>query len=269
MLLSNNFVIFLLNSGWLIVFLLVVMLILFEIGWRLGQTITRNQGDEKSGGSDTLLAAIFGFLALLLAITLSGASDRFDNRRDLISKELNTTQTAYQSVDLLTSHSQKAIREQFKLYLDSRIDIYKDSQLMLVLEREKKFREHDAIGDELWRMAVSAVNSVPFPDKLVAAQILPELSDMFDAATNQRLALKLHPPNIIWQALVFLSFVGSLVAGYNLGIEKKRDWFLSLTFITLTSGTIFIILSLEFPFFGLINLNDFEVELKIFRDSLQ
>lgn len=268
MLLSNSFVLFLLNSGWLILFLLVIMAALFELGWRLGDSFVDNQSNGKDGGSDTLLAAIFGLLALLLAITLSGASDRFDNRRDLITKELNTTQTAYQSVDLLTIRTQQPIREQFKLYLDSRIDVYKDSQLMLAIEREKKFRAHDAIGDELWRMAVSAVNATPYPDKFVAAQILPELSNMFDAATNQRLSLKFHPPNIIWQALLCLTFVGALVAGYNLGAEKKRDWFLTSIFIVLMSGTIYIILSLEFPFFGLINLHDFEIELKIFRNTL-
>lgn len=268
MLFSSEIRLHLLDSGWIVPLILLVMFFFFEAGWRLGRYLITEHKYGKIEGTDTLQAAIFGLLALLLAITLSGASDRFDHRRDLVAKELSSIQTAYQSVDLLIKDSQDPIREQFRKYLDSRINVYKDRKPKLIEEREKVFREHDAIGDELWKMVVGAVHATPYPDKLVAAQILPELSSMFDAAANQRLAMKFHPPDIIWQALLCLTFFGAMVAGYNLGFEKKRDWFLTSIFITLTSGTIFIILSLEFPLFGLINLNDFEIELSIYRNSL-
>ncbi len=265
---GNETKLYLLDSGWIVLILLVLMLTLFEIGWRLGKHLADVHQIKKIDDVETLQAAIFGLLALLLAITLSGASDRFDKRRDLIARELSTIQTAYQSVDLFSAKAQIPIRELFKKYIDSRIEVNKDRQPKLTSVRDKKYREHDAVGDDLWKMVVKAVQDTPYPDKLVAAQILPELSDMFDAAANQRLSMKFHPPTVIWQALICLAFVGSLVAGYNLGFEKKRDWFLTSIFIILTSGTIFIILSLEFPMFGLINLNDFEIELTIFRNSL-
>ena len=112
-----------------------------------------------------------------------------------------------------------------------------------------------------------AFRETPYPEKLIAAQILPELSSMFDASANQRLAMKLHPPPIIWQALICLSLVGSLVAGYSLGLQKKRDWFLTLVFIVMMAGTIMVILNLEYPRLGFVKLDDFDIELVNLRKS--
>ena len=266
MLPSDQIRAFLLESNLLSWLLLCAMFLMIEIGWRVGRHFSLVYSQKKADTSDTFMAAIFGLLALLLAITFSGASDRFDKRRDLIAKEVSTIGTAYQSIDLLAPKNQPAVRDLFKKYLDSRIDIYSGS--MDVDSLEKKFQTHNEIGNQLWRGLVNAVKATPYPEKLVAAQILPEASDMFDASENQRLALKFHPPPIIWQALIGLSLIGSLIAGYNLGLEEKRDWFLITIFTLLMVGTITIILNLEFPRIGFISLDKFDLELISLRKSL-
>lgn len=266
MLLSNNLRIYLFESNLLPWILFIAMLLMVEIGWRVGKHLAVKYHVQKIDASDTFMAAIFGLLALLIAITFSGASDRFDKRRDLIAIEYSTIGTAYQSVDLLKPSSQVEVRELFKKYLDSRIQVYQGG----VGEKEmaSRYQAHNAAGDQLWAALVLAVKETPYPEKLVAAQILPEASDMFDASENQRLAMKFHPPPIIWQALVGLSLVGSLVAGYNLGIQKSRDWFLILVYAILMTGTIAIIMNLEYPRVGLISLDDFDIELINLRNSL-
>lgn len=239
---------------------------MIEIGWKVGGRIGSRSRLEKVDNDDTFMAAIFGLLALLLAITFSGASDRFDKRRDFIAKELSTIGTAYQSIDLLTPKSQPAVKDLFKKYLDSRIDVYQGGKSEG--EIEKRFIAHNEIGNQLWASVVLAVRETSYPDKLVAAQILPEVSDMLDASENQRLAMKFHPPPIILQALICLALVGSLLAGYNLGVDKKRDWFLTIVFAVLMTGTIMIIINLEYPRIGFIGLDDFDRELIFLRKSL-
>jgi len=266
MLLSNNLRIYLFESNLLPWILLISMLLMVEIGWRVGRYLANKYHVHKIDASDTFMAAIFGLLALLLAITFSGASDRFDKRRDLIAQEYSTIGTAYQSVDLLKPSSQTKVRDLFKKYLDSRIQIYQGD--LSEKQIEARHQAHNDIGDQLWAALVLAVKETPYPEKLVAAQILPEASNMFDASENQRLAMKFHPPPIIWQALIALSLVGSLVAGYNLGIQKSRDWFLILIYAILMTGTIAIILNLEYPRIGMIGLDDFDVELINLRNSL-
>ena len=265
MLLTSQIRIYLFESNLLPWLLLGAMLLMIEIGWRVGGHFASVYKLEKADASETFMAAIFGLLALLLAITFSGASDRFDKRRDLIAKEVSTIGTAYQSIDLLAPTSQIVVRDLFKKYLDSRIDIYQGS--MAEGDLAKKYQTHNEIGNQLWQGAVNAVKATAYPEKLVAAQILPEVSDMFDASENQRLAMKFHPPPIIWQALICLSLIGSLVAGYNLGIEQKRDWFLTIVFMLLMTGTITIILNLEYPRVGFVKLDYFDFELISLRNS--
>ena len=114
---------------------------------------------------------------------------------------------------------------------------------------------------------VRAVENTEYPKKLVAAQILPQLSDMFTASENQRLSIKFHPPIIIFQALIILCMIGSLVAGYNLGIQNQRDWLLTLIFVVIITGAIYIILSLEYPRMGKISLSNYEAEFISLRQS--
>jgi hypothetical protein len=267
MLASESFRIYLMTTGMLFWFLLAIMLVFVELGWRVGVYLASKYGVKKIDASDTFLASIFGLLALLIALTFSGASDRFDKRRDLIAQEVSAIGTAYQSVDLLAKNDQPRIREIFKKYIDSRINLYKSNDMLSEVLLEKKVAAHNAIGDEIWKAVVGAVEDTAYPQKLVAAQILPQLSDMFTASENQRLSSKFHPPPIIIQALVGLAFIGSLIAGYNMGIEKSRDWLLTVIFVLLMSGTIYVIMGLEYPRLGKDKLGDFDVELVTLRKS--
>ncbi len=268
MLANETFRIYLMTSGLLFWFLLACMLAMIEIGWKLGLHFSRKYGIKKIDAGDTFLAAIFGLLALLIALTFSGASDRFDKRRDLIAQEVSALGTAYQSVDLLAKKDQPQIRELFRKYIDSRINLYKDNDTLSELHLDKKVAARNAIGDEIWRATVRAIEDTAYPQKLVAAQILPELSDMFTASENQRLTSKFHPPPIVMQSLILLAFIGSLIAGYNMGIEKKRDWLLTIIFVVLMSGTIYVIMEFEYPRLGKVSLNDFDIELVTLRKSM-
>ena len=264
---TESFRLYLMTSGMLLWFLLANMLVFVELGWRVGIYLSSKYGVKKIDASDTFLASIFGLLALLIALTFSGASDRFDKRRDLIVQEVSAIGTAYQSVDLLAKKDQPQIREIFKRYVDSRLNLYKSNDTLIEAHLEKKVAAHNAIGDEIWKAVVRAVEDTAYPQKLVAAQILPQLSDMFTASENQRLTSKFHPPPIIIQALVGLAFIGSLIAGYNMGIEKSRDWLLTIIFVLLMSGTIYVIMGLEYPRLGKDKLDNFDVELVTLRKS--
>ena len=112
---SESLRIYLMTSGMLLWFLLACMIFMVEIGWRIGAYFASKHGLKKIDASDTYLASIFGLLALLIALTFSGASDRFDKRRDLIVQEVSAIGTAYQSIDLLAKKDQPQIREIFKI----------------------------------------------------------------------------------------------------------------------------------------------------------
>jgi hypothetical protein len=91
---------------------------------------------------------------------------------------------------------------------------------------------------------------------------------MGDASDTQRLSQALHPPRLIMGLLAALTIVGSLVSGYLMGIEKKRDWFLTILFVVLMAASFTVILDLEYPRLGFINLDSVEAELVSMRKGL-
>src|SRR6266508_4142450 len=100
------------------------MLICLEIGRRVGVRALAKDPQLMStrGAVDGSVFALYG---LLLAFTFSGAPGRLDARRKLVAEEANTIGTAYLRLDLLAPESQPAMREQFRQYLDSRLEVYR------------------------------------------------------------------------------------------------------------------------------------------------
>ena len=254
-------------NSWLFPFVVLgVMAIVVEAGWRTGALLKTRFGHEKSGSDDAIIGAIFGLLALLMAFYYSGASDRYDHRRQLIAEEVNTVGSAYDSVELLAEQDQSRLREDFKILVDRRIQLYKDVMATGALEqRLEKFGE---IRSTIWQEAVKAVKDTPFPDKLVASQILPQISSMGDVLDAQMLALKFQPPRVVTISLMLRLLVGGFLTGYSLGVEHRRHWLLKTFFICLMVGAVYLILCLEYPLVSNIGLEDFELEFIKLRSQM-
>lgn len=263
---SNYLGAYLLESSYSSFLLMLLIILIVELGWRLGYFLRSRGYSRKADIGPTFLATIYGVLALILALTFTGASDRFDKRRDLIIREVTTIGTAYQYVDLLNQSSQASVRDLFRDYLDTRIAVYRDTNSEK--QMEERFQQHSEVGLRLWRALVRAVEEVRYPDKLVAAQILPAASSMFDASDNQRLAIKLHPPHVIFLTLLLITLVGALLAGYNLGLAGERDFVHAIIFSALMTCVIVIILNLEYPHIGSIGVHEFGYELVSLRKQM-
>ena len=63
-------------------------------------------------------------MGLLIAFTFSGAASRFEARRSLIVQETNDIGTAYLRIDMLPADAQPALRQDFRDYLDARLEFY-------------------------------------------------------------------------------------------------------------------------------------------------
>ncbi len=244
---------------------LILLALMVEVGWRVGHYLS-SRGIEKSDGASNFTAAIFGLLSLLIAIQFGGASGRYDQRRAEIIKEGLTIGTVSKSIDLLPAQDQPRLREALKRYLDIRIEMY---QPPIDLDRlNERFAERSKIEADMWNAARASVHAMPYPDTLIAAAILPAISAMGDASDTQRLSQALHPPRLIMGLLAALTIVGSLVSGYLMGIEKKRDWFLTILFVVLMAASFTVILDLEYPRLGFINVDSVEAELVSIRKGM-
>lgn len=246
--------------------LLLMMLLMVEVGWRLGHRARARGRDSVTEGMSTAMVAIFGLLSLLLALTFSDAAQRYDKRRDLIIREAQTISTVYQAVDLLKDTDQPALRSMLREYLDLRIVMY--ARPIDPAKIEVRVAARSIVESGIWEAARTSVKATPFPDNLVAARTLDSISTMIDAADSQHQAQYMHPPTAIVGFLLILTLIAALLAGYVMGIETRRDWFLAVLYSVLMSFSFAIILDLDYPRVGMINLDQAEQALIVIRQGM-
>src|SRR5262245_52835786 len=110
---------------WLNIAFFLGMLGLLEVGRRIGARRVASDPEGARTGIGPIDGAVFGLLGLLLAFTFSSAASRFDVRRQLIVQETNAIGTAWLRIDLMPAGAQPELRDLFRRYLDSRLEMYR------------------------------------------------------------------------------------------------------------------------------------------------
>jgi len=100
------------------------MLMLLDLGWRLGRRRKDRTEDTSRAGLGAVEGAVFALLGLMVAFTFSGAASRFDYRRQLIIDEANALGTAWLRLELLPENTRPELRQLFRDYLDFRLAAY-------------------------------------------------------------------------------------------------------------------------------------------------
>jgi hypothetical protein len=252
-------------SSLISVCLFICMLASSEIGRRIGiARLVRNTDGLAKGGS-AAEGAVFGLLGLIVAFTFSGAASRFEDRRNLITEESNAIGTTYLRIDLLPEDAQPEMRELFRQYLDLRLGTYPNAGNVAVMK--EKYDQTAALQGEIWTKSVNASRR---PEAAGSAEklLLPALNEMIDITSTRASATKKHPPLTIFLLLAGLSFIGSLLIGYSMSVNKSRSWIHTIAFSAIMSLTIYVILDLEFPRMGLIRVDAADQILIELRKSM-
>jgi hypothetical protein len=246
--------------------LFVGMVICLEVGRRLG---TRKLAKDPQGGVFGLgvaEGAVFGLFGLMIAFTFSGAATRFDAKKQLIAEEANAIGTAYLRLDLLPADSQLAMRERFREYVDSRLEVYRRFPDLEAVKVE--LSKSTKIQMDIWAQAVAATRRpAGHPD--AAKLLLPALNTMIDITTTRTMAVRTHPPRIIFALLFVLALLCSLLAGFATAGSKQRSWLHVTVFAAITVVSVYVILDIEYPRVGLVRLDAYDSVLIELRESMQ
>jgi hypothetical protein len=229
------------------------MLILTELGRRIGAARLARDSDGLAKGVGVVEGAVFGLLGLLLAFTFSGAASRFEARRHLVTSEANAIGTAYLRVDLLPPDAQPEIRDVFRRYVDLRASAYRGSKDFAATQA--RLDEGVRLQGEIWTKALAACRRPEAPQQ-AAILLLPALNEMIDITTTRVMATRNHPPLIVFLMLGGLSLVGALLVGYGMSGNKERSWLHTAAFALVMALAIYVILDLEFPRLGMIRVDD-------------
>jgi hypothetical protein len=241
------------------------MLLFLEIGRRIAIRRMKEDAGALGEGIGAVDGAVFALLGLLLAFTFSGASSRFDTRRQLIVEETNDIGTAYLRVDLLPVDLQPALRESFRRYLDMRIEVYR--KLPDIAAAKDSLAKANELQKQIWRQAVVA-SRAEGAQPAAPILLLPALNAMIDITTTRTMATQLHPPVIVFVMLFGLALAASLLAGYGMTGSKVRRWFHMLGFALVMAFAVYVILDIEYPRLGFIRVDAFDQALVDLRQSM-
>jgi len=255
------------TSAWIFATLglFVGMVLLIELGRRLGQHRMVRDLEGARAGLGAVEGALFGLLGLLIAFTFQGAASRFDTRRALIVEEANAVSTAWARLDLLPVAAQPPLRDLFRRYLDARLEVYQ--RIPDLAASRAALAKANGLQQEIWNAATAVCRTDE--GRALAILMLPPLNAMFDVTTTRTMALLHHPPLIIFGSLFALALGCSLLAGFGMAGGKSRSWAHTLGFALIMSFAVYVILDLEFPRVGLIRIDAADRALTTLREAMK
>lgn len=245
--------------------LFVVVLACLRGGWWLGRRHYRIAGEGAHDGLGAVEGAVFGLMGLLVAFTFTGAADRFDDRRQLITEEVNAVSTAWLRLDLLPDKARESVRDLFRQYLDARIKAYRELGDGAATPESKQ--PIIAIQQRIWAELQAAVRedrSMP-----IAQTVLPIVNEMFDIAEERYWMTQRHPPMAIFVILTLMVLVSALLAGFGMAKAPQLSRLHVFGFAAVTTIALYLIIDLEFPRLGLVRVDNFDREVLELRDSMQ
>lgn len=235
----------------LLIGLFVGMMVCLIFGQRLGRRDRAEATDSTLLRLTAVEAAIFGLMGLMVAFTFSGAADRYEFRRQLVVQEANSIGTSYRSLDLLPPTRQPALREQYRRYVQARLDAYRTQSAGD--PSQEKFAGATTLQKEIWAATVAALAEV---DPEMMDSVLSPLNQMIEITTTRAIAGLTHTPKLIMVMLLVLSLVCSLLAGYVIaGTHARQVGLHLLAFALVMTATIYVIVDLDYPRFGIIRVD--------------
>lgn len=246
--------------------------LLMNYGRRLGMRHMREDGRNSMVGLNAVEGAVFALLGLLLAFALSGALQRFDERRQLILQEANAIRAAYDRLDVLEGDARHELKAELKEYLNQRLELYRLPITFSISKGASVYSSEQqdkiaALRSTVWQGAV--INCSKSTNTSACSLLLPVLTAAFDAALLRTGAAERHPPQIIYMMLFGLGLGGSLLAGFGMAASPKRSWMHILTFAAAMSIALYIITDIEFPRAGLIRVDYFDCYLEDLHDRMK
>src|SRR5262245_14067577 len=236
-----------------------------EFGTRLGKRKLAKYGKDVESGVGVVDATVYGLLSLLIGFTFAGAAARFDHRRELIAEAVNAIGTAYLRVDVLPPAVQEPVREAFRAYMDALLAAYESPAASGALFQETE--EMKRAQRVLWTRAIAAcLGPGGEPARML---LLPSLNESFDAVEMEYLARRIHPPPIIFVMLGLAALAAAVFGGMGLAAAPKRNWIHIVGFAATIAIAVYVILEMEYPRIGLVQVTRMDQALVDLRASMR
>lgn len=230
------------------VFTFLSVLLAFEGGILLGKRHRPISEKEDRSPIGSIVAAMLGLLALLLAFAFSIAASKFDDRRALILDEANAIGTTYLRAGYLPQPYKTQIRSLLKEYTSIRIEALKPGMLAQGLKHSEELQE------QLWQQAeiIAGEN----PHSFIVGMFIQSLNEVIDLhAKRVSIGIRIRIPLIIWGTLYLVTILAIGSLGYQFGITHTRYRGIVILLVATFSIVITLIADLDRPQEGFIKVS--------------
>lgn len=228
------------------------MLVFNECGFQVGRFVQSHTDTEVKTLTGSIQASVLGLLALMLGFTFSMSMQRYDSRSMALIEEANAIGTAALRVRLLPQEFQDEAQALLNDYIKERVAMGK-----IALTDRSRRREYaqqvSGLQTQLWDLAVSA--TAADPRAVTTGAFVQSLNSMIDAQGERTALQEMHVPETVL-FLLFIVFIASGgMMGYSGGLSGKRIIAPVVLVSLLVTLIVFIIIDLDRPKRGLIQVN--------------
>lgn len=227
-----------------------------EGGYRLHHWATRSSGTVKDDGWAPLVAGAVTLLGLLLAFTVSMATERFEARRHLVINEANAISTTYLRARAFEGETGAAVRAAILDYANARRLAYLAGEDPSKIESVE--RANDRQRDRIWAATLAALGE---PDNAqMTTSVLQATNEMFDIAATRQASVETRVPPSILLSLVAYAIVTAILSGYGLANHGVRHAIASTLLFLMVAALITLVLDLDHPRSGVIRVSQSPLE---------
>jgi hypothetical protein len=186
------------------------------------------ESGESVAQEGYLLGSALGLLGLLLAFSFGMVLNRYEARRELVTKEANAIGTAYLRAQLLDEPHRSRLSQLLTVYADNRVQLATFGP---------RFAEQTARNDqlliEIWA-AIRASRESAFGHGLTTA-LLVAYNEVIDLDTERKVAWNLRmPAEVLVLLLIYLALVAVVVGHQVDGSRGRRAAFVLFVLMTLS-----------------------------------
>jgi hypothetical protein len=230
------------------VLFMVVTLVCYELGFRVGRWWQDRMPGEQEGPTDMLVGSLLALMAFVLAITMGMAADRFDARRGFVVDDATAIATAYLRADYLPSADADELKALIREYLPLRLSSDDPAQVQANVARSLE------LHTEMWAIVARVAASGHSPDLMSS---LGE-SVAFLAETHERrvvAGLYARVPETVVILLLVGSALSLAMTGYSAGLKRRRSVLSAVVLVVALGIVTTLVIDLDRPQEGFLKVS--------------
>jgi hypothetical protein len=250
-------------SSVIVVWLFGVLMVIGEIGFRFGRR-TRAKFTEYDGANlRTLQSSLLWLMGLLLAFAFSISAARHKANQELVFREANLLHAILMDARMLPAPQRDQLRQLLKQYAEARLEFFfarRDlPHVYAAVDRTAQLHSEmvDLIQTEAMR--------VPPPPGAQAT--LGRLNEEWGLLRERTGVFENRVPDQVFFLLFVGCCLGMALIGFGFGMARRREVFGTVLFGLLLCSTIYIVLDLDRPRRGLIDVS--QTPMLGFKEALQ